>query len=154
MIAMKQLAMIVTLCLAGCSSLTTMRNAPPVRTAASTGAVTAMSPAEAAAKSVEVRRRQLGSGTPENTDYVKAIWVVEDIYMVPQYLPGTPTASSIWPRVIDLPCVSVSSTLVRCEGYEWSPSMGRAEYLYIRPIVRSASASGPEGGVPSSTQPR
>jgi hypothetical protein len=50
------------------------------------------------------------------------------VWHVPQYLPGFPTAATIWPRVIILQCASDL-----CSGYEITPEMGRGEYLFFVP---------------------
>ena len=53
---------------------------------------------------------------------------------VPQYLPGFPTAATIWPRIVEVNCESNKGQL-QCEGFHWTPDMGRAEYLFITPKV-------------------
>jgi hypothetical protein len=58
------------------------------------------------------------------------------LYYAPQYLPGFPTAATIWPRVIDVNCVK-SDADIKCAGYEWLPELGRGEYLLIRPNVKA-----------------
>lgn len=52
------------------------------------------------------------------------------VYHAPQYMPGYPTAATIWARVIEVKCVGL-----RCDGYNWSPEMGRGEYLFIKPVA-------------------
>lgn len=56
-------------------------------------------------------------------------------YFEPQYLPYYPTAATIWPRVIEVPCVREKDGKLTCEGYNWTPAMGRGEYLFIMPKV-------------------
>lgn len=58
-----------------------------------------------------------------------------DIKHAPQYLPYYPTAGVVWPRVEELQCREVSGAVV-CDGYEWKPAMGRAEYLYVKPVIQ------------------
>lgn len=91
---------------------------------------------------VEIQRLYLGSGEPERPGYENATFVLNDVYHVPQYLPGLPTAASIWPRVIDVPCTALASGGLRCQGYHWTPAMGRAEYLYFRPVLVTATPTG------------
>ena len=76
----------------------------------------------------------LGSGTPGNDGVENAIPWDLDIYHAPQYMPGYPTASTIFPRAITVSCVESDNGL-RCRGYNWLPEMGRAEYLMIRPVI-------------------
>jgi hypothetical protein len=83
---------------------------------------------------VEIGRMLLGSGEPGQPGVENATMVANDVYHVPQYLPGFPTAATIWPRVIEVPCRSVAARL-RCDGYNWTPAMGRGEYLYFTPVL-------------------
>jgi hypothetical protein len=46
-----------------------------------------------------------------------------------------PTAGEIWPRVLPVQCVLEKATYM-CDGYNWLPSMGRGEYLFIRPFIK------------------
>ncbi len=86
----------------------------------------------------------LGSGEPGEPGFEKATPVYNNIYHVPQYMPGYPTAAIIWPRVIEVPCRKVEAGL-QCDGYNWTPNMGRAEYLYFMPVLAAV--------VPVSTAP-
>lgn len=88
---------------------------------------------------VSIERRILGSGQPHAPGFENAVLVLNDIYHAPQYLPGYPTSASIWARVIDVACRREAETL-RCTGYNWSPSMGRGEYLYFRPVLVAVAA--------------
>lgn len=100
-----------------------------------------------AVANVAIERRAFGSGLPGEAGYEPAQPVFNDIYHAPQYLPGYPTSSSIWARVIDVPCRSVGGE-IQCEGYNWIPEMGRAEYLYFRPVVMVNTAVSPAGAGP------
>lgn len=93
----------------------------------------------ARAQGVEINRVELGSGEPGQTGTEEAHIVAESIYHAPQYLPGSPTAASLWPRILRVQCQQAGPNL-RCEGYHWSPAMGRAEYLYFVPVI---TGSGP-----------
>lgn len=89
------------------------------------------------AQSVTVERHNLGSGSPGlNGKELAAMWS-NDIYHSPQYMPGYPTAATLFPRVIDVPCTKTATGL-DCGGYNWMPEMGRAEYLMIRPTIVKA----------------
>lgn len=60
--------------------------------------------------------------------------VQNNIYHAPQYMPNYPTAATIWPRVVTVDnCTKFLNepNSVRCDGYNWNPSMGRAEYLFV-----------------------
>jgi hypothetical protein len=84
--------------------------------------------------SVAVRDTVLGSGAPGDSGSTAATPVMDGMYHAPQYMPGSPTAATIYPRVIDVKCTQVGGML-NCDGYNWSPDMGRAEYLMIRPTI-------------------
>ena len=82
-----------------------------------------------------VMRHQLGSGTPGFVGFEPATHMGEGIYHAPQYMPAYPTASPIWPRVIEVECEKQDNRFV-CGGYDWLPALGRGEYLYIRPTMK------------------
>jgi hypothetical protein len=89
----------------------------------------------------DVQVRQLGSGTPsaESAKGTEATELVNDSAShAPQYLPGYPTAATIFPRVVEVPCTKAADGKLNCAGYNWAPNMGRAEYLYITPKVVEA----------------
>lgn len=83
---------------------------------------------------LNIDRTPLGSGTPGNDGVENAVPWDLDIYHAPQYMPGYPTASTIFPRTIMVSCIE-NENGIRCKGYHWLPEMGRAEYLMIRPII-------------------
>jgi len=94
------------------------------------------------AAEVNVGKAVLGSGTPslstkgtENAKVVDNSKVENNILHAPQYMPGLPTAATIWPRVVEVPCTKDSKGDLTCAGYNWSPSMGRGEYLFVSPKV-------------------
>lgn len=72
-----------------------------------------------------------------------------NIFHAPQYMPYHPTAATIYPRVIEVKCVEnkvyrrahgepdgpAARIFTTCDGYNWAPSMGRAEYLFVTPKV-------------------
>jgi len=66
--------------------------------------------------------------------------VENNMYHAPQYLPGSPTAASLWPRVVRVRCEKAGEGL-RCEGYNWAEWMGRGEYLYFTPVIAAAPSS-------------
>ena len=51
------------------------------------------------------------------------------VWHVPQYMPGYPTAATIWPRVVIIQCEGDV-----CPGYEVTPELGRGEYLFFLPV--------------------
>ena len=76
-----------------------------------------------------IERTPLGSGTPGMSGLENAYAMPNDmLFFVPQYMPGFPTAATIWPRVVTVNCKVVDGNS-QCEGYEWSPKMGRGEYV-------------------------
>ena len=89
---------------------------------------------ELAGAQVSIDRTPLGSGTPGNNGVENAIPWDLDIYHAPQYMPGYPTASTIFPKTVSVLCVQ-NNNGIHCKGYNWHPEMGRAEYLMIRPII-------------------
>jgi len=104
-------------------------------------AVTAASAQTVTAPVVGIERETLGSGTPGQYGWEQAQPVLEnDIFHAPQYLPYYPTAATIWPRVIEVPCVRVGNAL-KCEGYHFD-GIYRAEYLFFTPkIVEPAKST-------------
>jgi len=91
-----------------------------------------------AENSIIIERRQLGSGTPAPAVTTGTQWansVNDGMYHVPQYLPGFPTAATIWPRTITTPCVRTPTGQLTCNGYNWRPEFGRAEYLFVTPEI-------------------
>ena len=83
---------------------------------------------------VGVHRVENGSGQPNATGIENADKWADGIYHAPQYMPGYPTAASLWPRIVDVPCTNVGDKVV-CNGYNWTPDMGRGEYLMIHPMI-------------------
>ena len=85
-------------------------------------------------------------GSPgEPGGYENAERVLGDVYHVPQFLPGYPTSATLWPRVIDVPCTRAAGGEIQCQGYQWLPKYGRAEYLFFRPVL----VAGPTAEAPS-----
>lgn len=87
---------------------------------------------------VELENHPYGSGTPGFKGVTKAYLVDKDndYYHVPQYMPGFPTAATLWPRVITVDCTSAE----HCEGYEYSPKFGRAEYLFFKMNIKTIAS--------------
>ena len=92
------------------------------------------------ADDVQIQRNLLGSGIQNAEMTADVATQVGDygVYHVPQYMPGYPTAATIWPRVVEVKC---QNNL--CEGYENSPALGRGEYLFFKPINTVSAASIP-----------
>lgn len=91
--------------------------------------------AASASASVSIDSVLNGSGTPGNDIPENAVEVSNGIMHAPQYMPGYPTAATLWPRVIEVPCTKNETGDVKCNGYKWSPNLGRGEYLFIAPKV-------------------
>lgn len=86
-----------------------------------------------------VARNQLGTGTPAPLITVgteTAVLVDDGYYHIPQQLAGYPTAAVIWPRVVEVECEKVGEKVV-CDGYHWSPRLGRAEYVLLLPRLKA-----------------
>jgi hypothetical protein len=103
--------------------------------------------------SVQIERLDFGSGEPERRGFENATAVVNDVYHAPQYLPGLPTAASIWPRVVEVPCTRTPGGALQCKGYQWLPTYGRAEYLYFRPVIAGAPVSAAPEDLPLALAP-
>jgi hypothetical protein len=85
------------------------------------------------AEEIYVARQPLGSGI--TNDYEKAYTLPDNLVHVPNYLPGFPTAATIWPRVVTVTC-SDDGSRVLCNGYNVNQySTGRGEYLYTQPVI-------------------
>ncbi len=86
------------------------------------------------AAQVDIGRMPLGAGTPGIDGQENATPWDTGLYHAPRYMPGYPTAATIFPRAITVLCLQKTDGL-HCNGYNWLPEMGRAEYLMIRPVV-------------------
>ncbi len=84
---------------------------------------------------VYVKDEAFGSGFPGMKGYTKASRLQGDVYFVPQYLPGNPTSEVIYPRVVNIPCKVGANNTLYCGGFHWLPSMGRGEFLFVRPVI-------------------
>lgn len=79
---------------------------------------------------VKIERMLFGSGSQEGSGTEKAEAVADfGVWHAPQYMPGFPTAATIWPRVVDVRCADNT-----CAGYLITPEMGRGEYLFFRQV--------------------
>lgn len=89
---------------------------------------------------VKIQRNILGSGVQNSAITSDVATPVGDygVYHAPQYMPGYPTAATIWPRVVEVKCQNDI-----CEGYESSPALGRGEYLFFKPVNTVAAVSIP-----------
>ena len=102
--------------------------------------VAALVASSAFAADVEVSRKGLGLGTPGTklqnvgVENAKPVNTSPDVLHTPQYLAGFPTAATIWPRIVEVPCKD-SKGILACEGFHWTPDMGRGEYLFVTPKV-------------------
>ncbi|KQX21970.1 hypothetical protein [Variovorax sp. Root434] len=85
--------------------------------------------AAAVQPTLRVERMNMGSGLQNARGTENALPVGSlGVWHVPQYLPGFPTAATIWPRVIVIQC-----TEDLCAGYTITPELGRGEYLFFVP---------------------
>lgn len=72
-----------------------------------------------------------GSNNAPYNQITNGYMVFPEIYHSPQYMPNYPTAAPIWARVVDVECEGDS-----CKKIDYLPEMGRAEYLFFRPIQK------------------
>jgi hypothetical protein len=89
--------------------------------------------------SFDVERMPFGSGTPAagvTAGTEAAEHVADGLYHVPNYLPGHPTAATIWPREVPVECKADAWGQPICTGYEVLPALGRGEYIFVRPVVK------------------
>lgn len=94
----------------------------------------AFSAAPVFAADLTIQPHVAGSGVPGTTVPTKANPELPyGVFYAPQYLPNHPTAATIWPRVVEVDCMRDTGGNFRCEGYNWTPDMGRAEYLWVKP---------------------
>jgi hypothetical protein len=104
-----------------------------------------------AGDSIGIERVPMGSGTP-SPGYVTgdepARHVADGVYHVPNYLPGFPTAATIWPRVIPVDCARDRQGKIGCTGYPVLPQTGRGEYLFVQPIERVVPQPKPPSAPP------
>lgn len=77
----------------------------------------------------------LGSGV-NNVGNSLAVEVHHGVFHVLQYMPGFPTAATLWPTVIKHNCNIPNKD---CELFDYKPSYGRAEYLFFRPFEEKES---------------
>jgi hypothetical protein len=88
---------------------------------------------QASIAGLKIERVHLGSGSQDAAGTENAEPVADyGVWHVPQYLPGFPTAATIWPRVVEVQCAEDNA----CAGYFITPAMGRGEYLFFRPIKK------------------
>lgn len=86
------------------------------------------------AQEVIIENRPLGSGEPGDVNgFAVGKRVYPGMYQSIQYMPGYPTAVTIFPRVIDVQCIQTAVNVI-CEGYSWSPKLGPGEYLWFHPV--------------------
>lgn len=85
-----------------------------------------------------IKNDQLGSGIPAQTVTIgdqQAEPVGDGMYFIPQQLSGYPTAATIWPRAVQVECVKTATGL-QCDGFNYSPKLGRGEYLFVIPVLK------------------
>lgn len=86
----------------------------------------------------QVERVPFGAGTPdmgETTGTETAEHVADGLYHVSNFLPGFPTAATIWPREVPVKCNLDRVTQQKtCTGYRVIPAIGRGEYIFVRPV--------------------
>lgn len=103
--------------------------------------------------SADIEAKQLGSGTPAKAVTIgdeSAIIVRDGYYHVPQYMSQFPTATTLWPRVVEVLCdEDVQANTLKCDGYHWTPALGRGEYLMFVPKIRPKPEPLPQPTAPA-----
>ena len=89
------------------------------------------------ANDLSIERREGGFGTPglEGQERAEKWDGSNAIYHALTYLPGHPTAATIYPRVVDVECTRSNAGNFSCGGFNWRQELGRAEYLFVRPVL-------------------
>lgn len=87
-----------------------------------------------------IRVKPLGSGAPEDfytpsNGLDVANPVASGYFHVPGYMPGFPTAATVWPKLREVDCTRVGEKIV-CDGYQVKPDDGHPEYIYVVPRVK------------------
>lgn len=103
--------------------------------------------AAAAGGNFQIERMASGSGTPavgETNGTEAAEHVADGLYHAPNFLPGFPTAATIWPREVPITCDLDRTTQRKtCSGYRVIPAIGRGEYIFVRPMEIPAPPPAP-----------
>lgn len=67
--------------------------------------------------------------------------VFDGLWHAPNYMPQYPTAATLWPRVVEVPCKTVAAgAALDCGVVTWTPAFegGRGEYVYLKPVAYPA----------------
>ena len=89
----------------------------------------------AALAAPEVENLPLGSGEPARGltgGSTPALTLPDRLIHVPGYMPGYPTAATIWPRVVQVNGRYTPDGKFVCDGYEITPELGRGEYVFVQ----------------------
>lgn len=84
---------------------------------------------------VYVKDEAYGTGAPGTHGYTKAVPLPGGMYFVPQYMPGEPSAETLYPRVVNIPCKKATNGDLYCGGFHWLPSMGPTQFLFVEPVI-------------------
>lgn len=98
-----------------------------------------------------------GSGlpsTPRSPTNAMLLDAYSNSFHAPGYMPGYPTAATIWARTVEVPCVAGKDGSVLCEPFGWQPGMGRGEYLNFRPVITSPEPRVVERVIIQEVQPK
>lgn len=88
-----------------------------------------------ASAQLNVQNALLGSGNDEVLT-TKSFEVYNDIFHVPQYMPGFPTAATIWPRIVKTKCNWTGNSMY-CDAIRHSEYGYRTEYLYFTEAAKN-----------------
>lgn len=86
---------------------------------------------------IVINRQLVGSGAQTGVGKQTSIIVHrQGLLHTPNYMPGYPTATTLWPRVVRVPCVKGVDGKLYCDQFDWTPADGRGEYIYYTPMVK------------------
>lgn len=84
-----------------------------------------------------VQNKILGPNNVENGSGL-GIKVFGDFYHVPQFMPGFPTAATIWPRVVKTDC-RFTDRNIYCDSIRLTQYGDRSEYLFFTEKEKSST---------------
>ena len=97
------------------------------------------------APAVFIQNEQMGSGAPfarvtEGSELAR-YWG-DGLYYVPGYYPGFPTAATLWPRMVEVPCIKNADGSLSCHGYSVLAQQAgnRGEFILFKPVIEQPAA--------------
>jgi hypothetical protein len=103
-------------------------------------------------RTIQIQRMPTGSGLPAagvTSGFSTATAVADGLYHVPNYLPFSPYAGNIWPRVVQVHCVIGGDSQWMCSGYEINGILARGEDIYVQPVLDPTPVTFPRAVIPA-----